>query len=234
MRYNPGTNYIQCYHEGKWQDVVFAGISGGFSTKNWIGIKNIVNAGQESKYFSVGDEVPVTLSTGEKVSFRVAAINHDATHQIIFDTPKTLAATRQMNSTLNSKGGYASMELRAWLNGQFFATLPEDLQKVITARKFAVLNTPSTVTTITDKVWVPRITEILPGSGGMAKEVSLAKTTRFAIYLSAGTKKNYRWWSASMQTEAGHWYWVDENGACNYSGVHNALGVSPCFQIAAD
>ncbi len=141
-----------------------------------------------------------------------------------------------MNTTLTSEGGYAVSELRTWLNGLFFASLPEDLQKVISPRTFKVVASTSSaaaVKTITDKVWLPRATEVVGVGGDLSYESQQGKTSIFPVYKSSGTKKDYRWWTATMKNTAGHWYWVDENGALNYSGTHNSLGVSPCFQIVA-
>lgn len=218
----------------------------GLSTKNWRGIKNIINAHLESKYFNIGDEIQVALSTGETLYARVAAINHDAAHQVIFESHYCLETGRGMNSSNTNSGGWNSCAMRTYLNDVFFKLLPDELQNVISQRSFktSVGNQSSSLQSAEDKIWLPREYEVFGAvSYAASTEHSTGKAEQFAIYATASNRVKtygksgstaYWWLSSPYVSDSAYFCAVCASGSANGSYAGSAFGVCPCFQILAD
>lgn len=217
----------------------------GLTTKNWRGIKNIIDAHLEQKYFAVGDEFEVQLTTGETMYYRVAAINHDASHQVIFEPHYGMQTARQMNSSNTNAGGWNSCAMRTYLNDVYFKLLPSELQNVITERSFktSVGSQSSSLQVANDKIWLPREYEIFGGTSYAAStEHSTGGAEQFPIYADAANRvKTYgktgstaNWWLSSPSVSVSSDFCrVNASGAANYSNASGAHAACPCFQIVA-
>lgn len=217
----------------------------GLNTKTWTGLKNILNAHLEGTYCTIGDEIVETLNTGEQLVYRIAAIDHDADHQLIFETRYCMETARQMNPTDTNAGGWNACTLREWLNGSFYNSLSEELKSVITERTFksSIGSQQTALQSATDKIWLPREWEIFGTTTyAAATEHSQGGAAQFPIYAVAANRvktfgKNggsAHWWlsspSASNSTSFCHVY--TSGGAGSYDASH-ARGVVPCFQIVS-
>lgn len=217
----------------------------GLNTNTWTGIRNIVNAHLETQYCNIGDEITVTLNTKEVMTYRIAAINHDQAHQLIFEPRYCLETSRQMNPTNTNVGGWNSCTMREWLNGVFYQSLPDELKAIITERTFktSIGNASSALQASTDKIWLPREWEVFgTRTYAASTENTGDNAAQFPIYAVADNRvKTYGksggsafWWLSSPSVgNATSFCVVSTAGAANYSNASNAYGVAPCFQIVA-
>lgn len=216
----------------------------GLNKDTWQGIQNILNAHLENDYFTVGDSYPVTLNTGEIVYYRIAAINHDASHQLIFEPQYCLETARQMNTSNTNAGGWNACALRSWLNNTYFYSLPDDLQAVIAERTFqtSIGSQNSTLQTSSDKIWLPKEYEIFGGVSYAASSEKTSTTSQFPIYaITSNRVKTYgksggstNWWSSSPYISNSLSFCnTTASGTARSDSAGYTLGVAPCFQIVA-
>ena len=103
---------------------------------SWSEIAEILNSGNASEYFAVGDEKPDELYTGEKISVRLISLEpHDL---IVGGENKARAAFMffmdgeyEMNEKPTNNGGWRESKMRNVYMWRFFKLLPSDLQAVI-------------------------------------------------------------------------------------------------------
>lgn len=217
----------------------------GLIKTTWKGLKAIVNNHMESSMCKVGDEIVETLTTGEKVYFRIAAINHDAAHQLIFESHYCLEQTRQMNLTNTNAGSWGSTELRKWLNSTFLSQLSPDLQAVISERtaKYSAGSQSSNLVTVTDKIWLPREWEIFGATSYAAgTEHTQGGAQQFPIYATAANRAKTlgkvggltHWWEASPGVSiTTSFCFVNAGGTPGSDSASGTFGVTPCFQIVS-
>ena len=217
----------------------------GLNTKTWTGLRNIVNAHLETKYCAIGDQITVALNTTEMMTYRIAAINHDQSHQLIFEPRYCLEVSRQMNPTNTNVGGWNSCTMREWLNGPFLNSLPDELRAVITERTFktSIGNQSSALQSATDKIWLPREWEVFGTRTHAAdSEHTGDNTGQFPIYATESNRvKTYgtsggsaNWWLSSPHVGyAANFCIVTAAGAANVNGASYSYGVAPCFQIVS-
>lgn len=224
----------------------YAEVEFGLDKTTWKGLKNIVNAHVESSYCKIGDEITEILSTGEQVTFRIAAINHDSAHQLIFESKHCLQQQRRMNPSATTAGGWASTEIRAWLNDSFFSQLSPNLRAVISQRTagHSVGNMSSSLVMVTDKIWLPRSWEVFGEDAySVHTEYTQGGAKQFPIFAVAANRSktlgknggSTDWWLASAMSVDNPRFCVVTAAAIAHG--YNAdikLGIVPCFQIVAD
>lgn len=129
--------------------------------KSWTGLKNIVESGLEEELCEVGEEFTVQLSNADSITFIIAAINHDYDHQIIF-VPKRYDefVKRTFGGGSTTRPYWKNCTMRTYLNGTFFDMLPNDLREAISSKTNQIAIS-SKLESVTDKIWLPRETEIL-------------------------------------------------------------------------
>lgn len=225
----------------------YAEVEFGLDKTTWKGLKNIVNAHVESSYCKIGDEITEILSTGEQVTFRIAAINHDSAHQLIFESKYCLETGKPMYHTNGFTGGWNDTEIRAWLNNIFYNYLSIDLKNAITERvkKRSAGNGSNLLVSAADKIWLPTEKEVY----GLRKyaastEFQQNDLNKFPIYKTPSDRiktfgKNgamtYWWLSSPDASRNGIFCDVTTEGDAPYSSwVEAAYGMAPCFQIVAN
>lgn len=75
-----------------------------------------------------GDKIPVTLKNGERITLTVGHDEHGKAYLCFEDC---LEDTRPVNDENTTAGGWKAFDIRAWLNNDLFALLPDDLQAII-------------------------------------------------------------------------------------------------------
>lgn len=140
----------------------------------WAEISAIGAAGRADEYFDLGDTKTVTLSDGTSFAMEIVAFNADVkadgTPAAITWLSKNVITKHTMNSTITNDGGWANTGLRAWLQGDFAATLPEELREAIVAvqKTYGVNNSEKPATsdyaTCEDTLWIPSIREVRLGT----------------------------------------------------------------------
>ena len=103
---------------------------------SWSRIKCLSNRTGYRQFFSVGDTKDITLKNGEKITMRIIGIRHDITpdgHKaaLTWEMVDFMEDRHVMNKSCTNEGGWASSEMRRYLNEDVFALLPDDVQDVI-------------------------------------------------------------------------------------------------------
>ena len=132
-----------------------------FSKASWGQIAALSEGGSASKYFSVGDEKTIELTTGEQVTLVVLGFDHDDLTSggkagMSIGMKNLLATTYRMKATFTNEGGWDESEMRTSTMATLFSQLQSDLQSVIKqVKKKATAGSQSTaITTSADKLWL--------------------------------------------------------------------------------
>ncbi len=116
------------------------------------------------------DTKTISLADGTSFEVRLIGIFHDAREDGQGNAGLTFMCvnapfTRAMNESDTNEGGWEGSSLRAWLNGEFFGQLPEDVSSRIVPVKKQTNNTgpaydTSVVTQTIDKLFLLSVPEI--------------------------------------------------------------------------
>ncbi len=217
----------------------------GLRTDTWEGIQNILNAHLENSMLNVGDEMDVTIG-GETVTFQIAAIDLESSHQLIWCAKNAMATTRAHHSSNTNAGGWNSSDLRSYLNTTLFSALPVDLQGVIAERTFYASqgSQSSSLQAATDKVFLPREYEIFGATtyaaatehtgGDEAQQWPIFATAANRIKTQGAGGAAVAWWECSPNVSGStNFCYVYTSGAANYNDASYSRGVVPCFQMIA-
>ena len=142
-------------------------------------------------------------------------------------------------------GGWEKSEMRAWLAGELYAELPRDLADVIVAVDKSSNNVGNTaeesaVTTTSDKLWLPAVTEVFPST----ESPTFREGDQYQFFADVGAdsqesneaiEKEYdgeakSWWTRSAERDGmDKFYEVHANGGLNRGYAYIPLGIAPCF-----
>lgn len=222
----------------------YKAIEVGLNTNTFKGLKNILNAHLETQYCNIGDEITVTLNTKEVMTYRIAAINHDQAHQLIFEPKYCMETARQMNTTDTNVGGWNACVMREWLNGVFYQSLPDELRAVISPRTFktSIGNQQTALQEAVDNIWLPKEWEVFGTKTYAAATEHTTDTAQFPIYaVETNRVKTYGnaggsayWWLSSPCAGYATYFCLVSTTGGAYDGYASvAGGVTPCFQILA-
>ena len=100
--------------------------------KEWETSWDQMRAHAESGELKSGDIIPVTLKDGEEIELVVA---HDKGGKCFFVMRDCLKDTYVMNASRTNAGGWAKTDMRAHLNRDVFAVLPDELKEIIVPTK---------------------------------------------------------------------------------------------------
>lgn len=135
--------------------------SSGEILDDWATIASLKNIG----LYSVGNYKPVTLTDGTTFNMKIVAFNadtkQDGSKAAISWISEKIITSRVMNSTNTNANGWKATELRAWLQSDFYATLPAEVRNIILSvnKTYYDLTTTSTLSCL-DNVWIPSQYEI--------------------------------------------------------------------------
>lgn len=132
-----------------------------FEKASWSDIAALSESGSADKYFSVGDEKTISLTTGEQVTLVILGFDHDdltggGKAGMSIGMKNLLATKYRMNATATNEGGWDESEMRTSTMATLLSQLPSDLQSVIKqVNKKATAGGESTrITTSADKLWL--------------------------------------------------------------------------------
>lgn len=221
-----------------------------FATAAWGDISRIAAAGDAQKYFNVGDEKTVELSTGEVITLVILVFDHDdltsgGKAPITIGMKNLLATRYRMNSSSTNAGGWDESEMRTTTMQTLLGQLPSDLQAVIkSVDKKATSGSASTaITTSSDKLFLFSEVEIDgTTSSGYASEgeqyeywktVKDGKTSADRIkYLSNGGGSANIWWLRSPYVSSSTVFrCINSTGNVSYILANGAYGVSFGFCV---
>ena len=221
-----------------------------FEKASWSDIAALSESGSADKYFSVGDEKTISLTTGEQVTFVILGFDHDDLTSggkagMTIGMKNLLATTYRMNATGTNAGGWDESEMRTSTMATLLSQLPSDLQGVIKqVNKKATAGSQSTsITTSADKLWLLAEVEVdgttSAGYADEGEQYEYWKTVKDGTvaadrikYLSNGSGSAYFWWLRSpyVGSSSGFRY-IFSTGAVGYYYANVTRGVSFGFCV---
>lgn len=168
-----------------------------FEKASWSDIAALSESGSADKYFSVGDEKTISLTTGEQVTLVILGFNHDdltggGKAGITIGMKNLLATTYRMNATSTNAGGWNNSQMRTSTMATLLSQLPVDLRNVVKQvnKKATAGGTSQSITTSADKLFLLAMSEIFS-----ATSIENSATSTIASYADAynaeGTQYEY-------------------------------------------
>ena len=221
-----------------------------FEKASWSDIAALSESGSADKYFSVGDEKTISLTTGEQVTLVILGFDHDDLTSggkagMTIGMKNLLATTYRMNATGTNAGGWDESEMRTSTMATLLSQLPSDLQGVIKqVNKKATAGSQSTsITTSADKLWLLAEVEVdgttSAGYADEGEQYEYWKTVKDGTvaadrikYLSNGSGSAHTWWLRSPYVSSSNTFrCIYSSGVVNRYGANGAYGVSFGFCV---
>ena len=221
-----------------------------FEKASWSDIAALSESGSADKYFSVGDEKTISLTTGEQVTFVILGFDHDDLTSggkagMTIGMKNLLATTYRMNATGTNAGGWDESEMRTSTMATLLSQLPSDLQGVIKqVNKKATAGSQSTsITTSADKLWLLAEVEVdgttSAGYADEGEQYEYWKTVKDGTvaadrikYLSNGSGSAYIWWLRSPSVSSSNYFrYIGSTGGVISNYANNTRGVSFGFCV---
>ena len=200
----------------------------------WDEIKAISEAGKGDEYFNLGDTKTFTTTDGNTIVMEIVAFNADtkadeAGTAGITWLSKKIVTRHQMNSTETNKNGWVASELRTWLQGEFYNTLPVEIRNsVVSVNKSYYDKTSNSTLTCVDNVWIPSSYEIYGTTSSYGKESDgvyydhLSTMTSRIRYDSEGNVAN--WFLRTASEYGQHFRGVNQDGTSYPTAQYMAWG----------
>lgn len=199
----------------------------------------------------------VVLADGTSVTMQVLGFNHDERADgtgcagITFGS-RGIVGTHAMNADDTTAGGWRDSDLRAWMNGDLLAQLPDDVAAAIVpvsklSNAAGETTDPADVVTTTDTLWAPAYAEL---GGDMNidddahDDVYNAEGDQYQLYADLGVGWDTsneslviagveRWWERTADPMDGRYFMcVGEDGTPWYAHTpKNEFGVVMCFCV---
>ena len=200
-----------------------------FGKASWSDIAALSESGSADKYFSVGDEKTISLTTGEQVTLVILGFDHDDLTSggkagMSIGMKNLLATKYRMNATATNEGGWDESEMRTSTMATLLSQFPSDLQSVIKQvnKKATAGGASTSITTSADKLWLFAEVEIdgttSAGYADEGEQYEYWKTVKDGTvaddrkkYLSNGSGSAHLWWLRSPNVS------FSSNFRCIYS-----------------
>ena len=163
-----------------------------------------ISSGNFISSYSLGNWKSFLLSDGTEVVMEVVALNADtktdgSTAGVTWIS-RDIITKHVINSTASNENGWAASEMRSWLRGDFYATLPAEVRNAIASvNKTYYDYTTKSTKSIDDNVWLPSAREIFgntEGSGVSYTTYFNGPTIRVKKYSGTVTA----WWLRSADS----------------------------------
>nr|DAP62528.1 MAG TPA: hyaluronidase [Caudoviricetes sp.] len=221
-----------------------------FEKASWLDIAALSESGSADKYFSVGDEKTISLTTGEQVTLVILGFDHDdltggGKAGMTIGMKNLLATTYRMNATATNEGGWDESEMRTSTMATLLSQLPSDLQGVIKQvnKKATAGGASTSITTSADKLWLLAEVEVdgttSAGYADEGEQYEYWKTVKDGTvaadrikYLSNGSGSAYNWWLRSPYvSSSADFRNFGSTGIVNYYNAYITRGVSFGFCV---
>ena len=212
----------------------------GFTTSTWKGIQNILDAHLETSLLDIGDEL-TTMIGGTQYTYQIGAIDLYESHEVIF-VPKTCIGTRQHHTSDTNAGGWAQSDIRTYLNGTFKDGLEDDIRNNLKEIEFksSAGGQSTSITTTTDKIWLPREYEIF-GATTYAANTEAQYCRQYPIFATQNQRIRTNngvasyWWEASAHvSNSTRFCLVYTDGSATGGIASYSFGLVPCFRFTAN
>ena len=221
-----------------------------FSKASWRQIAALSEGGSASKYFSVGDEKTIELTTGEEITLVILGFNHDDLASggkagITIGMKNLLATRYRMYPLTTNAGGWNNSEMRTTTMQTLLAQLPSDLRNSIKQvnKKATAGGESTTITTSSDKLFLFSEVEIdgttTAGYADEGEQYEYWKTIKDGTvaadrlkYLSNGGGSVNSWWLRSPYISNSHYFrCFSSTGNVSRDDASFAYGVSFGFCV---
>ena len=221
-----------------------------FGKASWSDIAALSESGSADKYFSVGDEKTISLTTGEQVTLVILGFDHDnltggGKAGMSIGMKNLLATKYRMNATATNEGGWDESEMRTSTMATLLSQFPSDLQSVIKQvnKKATAGGASTSITTSADKLWLFAEVEIdgttSAGYADEGEQYEYWKTVKDGTvaddrkkYLSNGSVSASSWWLRSPSVgNSSYFRCILSAGNVNFNVAHITYGVSFGFCV---
>ena len=221
-----------------------------FAESDWETIAEESEKGNAQKYFAVGDEKTIELTTGEQVTLVIIGFNHDDLTSggkagITIGMKELLATKYRMNASNTNAGGWDESEMRTTTMQTLLGQLPSDLQAAIKSvnKKATSGGASTTIKTSSDKLFLFSEVEIdgttSSGYASEGEQYEYWKTVKDGTVaadrvkkLSNGGGSAYNWWLRSPRVSNSHYFrCIDSTGGVGGSVANVTGGVSFGFCV---
>lgn len=196
----------------------------------WNTIKKAQADGKLQELLQVGDELDITLKTGEALTAQAAGTTENGLRFVLKDCMKDM---RSMNKHMTNKGGWRDCEMRLRLNETIFHILPDELQEIIVPRRI-VQTVDGEALESEDKLWLPSFTEMFGKEN--TKDWAPADTDETQLELFSTERSRVK----EKPGNGTWWYWlrspygsystlfcsVDSGGNATFNSASYAFGVA--------
>ena len=221
-----------------------------FATDSWATIQNAVQTGNTSKY-NVGDTKNVDLGELGTHTVRIANMS-ECTNGETSETAcgfvvefADIITTQKFNSTNTNEGGWKDSELRTYVNGTIYDSLPSKLQRIVATTKVISGHGSTSGETnfeTQDKLYLLNAQEVWNGNSydtsvGTTKQLDYYKnqgvtTSSYAGSIKQYSGKNLTWWLRSAHSNYISYFLSVSTIGWSYGYANSSSGVSPAFRIA--
>ena len=221
-----------------------------FGKASWSDIAALSESGSADKYFSVGDEKTISLTTGEQVTLVILGFDHDDLTSggkagMSIGMKNLLATKYRMNATATNEGGWDESEMRTSTMATLLSQFPSDLQSVIKQvnKKATAGGASTSITTSADKLWLFAEVEIdgttSAGYADEGEQYEYWKTVKDGTvaddrkkYLSNGSGSANGWWLRSPRVSSSYTFrYVASTGSVSIIDADVTYGVSFGFCV---
>ena len=200
---------------------------------SWAELKAFSEAGKLGEVLKSGDNIPVTLKNGEKVSFD---IGKDESGKIYFVMHNCLKETKPMNGGCTNKGGWEESDMRRYLNEEVIELLPDELQEIIKPTKIVQVWDGKRRET-EDKLFLLSRTQVFGKRGNYEaiepndSQIDIFENQRERVKECEEVEDEY-WWLRSPDSGNSYTFCRVYAGGAVY-GIYTdlSLGVAPAFCI---
>ena len=203
---------------------------------SWAEIKEYAQADKLRELMQLGDELPIELKTGEKVTLQLADMTlGDRPCFVLKDCMKD---EKPMNKRATNAGGWEKSFMREWLNGTVLHLLPDELQEIIVPRTIKQKLGDATVETA-DMLWLPSFTEMF-GTGRAADwapadegdaQFQLFTTERSRVKECGDRGTGWYWLRSPYGSDSSTFCRVSSGGSADVSYASGSRGVAFGFCI---
>lgn len=197
---------------------------------SWEAIARQIESGNDG-YINLGDEISFSLKDDTQVTVQAAALSPYGGSTVAFVMKDLLPWMKGMNVRNENGGGYASSEMRRWIEEEIQPKFPDELLAVIKPRTIRQVMGNREFST-EQKLWLPSKREIF--------DLDDETDPDGAFFPLFSTEKSR---IKALSNGEPYWYWlrspdgdrffrcVNDNGSNDYDNADNGFGVALSFLI---
>lgn len=200
----------------------------------WAELKALSEAGRLGEVLKSGDNIPVTLKNGEKVSFDVGK---DESGKIYFVMHNCLKEIKPMNDVWSNQGGWEESVMRRYLNEEVIELLPDELQEAIKPTKIVQVWDGKKRET-EDKLFLLSRTQVFgkderyEPTEPIDSQIDIFKSPRERVKESEGYEIPARWWLRSPYSSgSNNFCYVSTDGTVYPYNANYSFEVALAFCI---